>query len=155
MLTRRVGRRLVLIAGALLVARGAQAQESVADSLALTHVRARLVAAFRSNSADSLAPVAAENIVFVSTPMIVGRDAFVAFFKKPFDEARASHQGNPFVLYPALVRLDGEWAFERGQFGPDNAPPVGTYTWLYRRSKAGVWELAYWGHGGAAHRAAN
>lgn len=148
-LFRLVHRALALVA--LLAFRGS-AQQPAADSIAISQVRSRLVAAFRSNTADSLGPIAADNMVFVTAPMAVGRDAFVATFKMPFDKAKAAHQANPFVLYPTLLDIGGDWAFEQGEFGPDDRPPVGTYTWVYHRTKSGNWELAYWGRGGAVRK---
>ncbi|HVT39248.1 MAG TPA: hypothetical protein VHE78_09395 [Gemmatimonadaceae bacterium] len=130
-----------------LTARGA-AQDVASDSIAINRLRSRLVSAFRSNTADSLAPVVADDFVFAGTPA-VNRRAFVALFKTPFDSAKAANLPNPFALYPSTIHIEGDWAFERGRFGPDGGPPVGTYTWVYHRTGTGFWELAYWGRGGA------
>ena len=120
---------------------------SAEDQAALKTLSDEWVADYLSGDIDGLVAIVHKDAMIMSEkqPTVVGLDAIRAYF-----EARAGKPGVSFKDNIQEIRINGSWAFVRGDFLLEVAPweegkpgfkRHGRYFVLYEKSAAGEWKM--------------
>jgi ketosteroid isomerase-like protein len=143
--------KLLALASALLLAPLAHALEisggSAEDQATLKAIADKWVADYLAGDIDGLMSVMHEDGMILSEkqPTVVGTDAIRSYF-----ETRAGKPGVSFQDDIQEIRINGSWAFVRGDFLLEVAPweegkpgfkRKGRYFVLYEKNAAGEWKM--------------
>lgn len=133
---------LVLLVGLLApVPISAQAAPDIPDAIA--RFTSRFQDAVRSYDVETWATLVSEDIVMMapSGRTVEGREAFRALWSRTFEGQSGP---NPLRIDVQEVRVSGDQAIVRANYGPEAADPVGQYVWVLEHDDGEEWLLSWW-----------
>lgn len=99
--------------------------------------------AVRSYDVEAWAALVSEDIVMMapSGRTVEGREAFRALWSRTFEGQSGP---NPLSIEVQEVRMSGDQAVVRANYGSEAADPVGQYVWVLERADGEEWLLSWW-----------
>ncbi|MEO0559154.1 MAG: nuclear transport factor 2 family protein [Bacteroidota bacterium] len=112
------------------------------DTTALREARHQLVAVIRARDVQGLVDAFAPDGVMRlrSGHLLHGKEEIHAFWAERWRNAEGP---NPLGEWPREIVFSGEYAFERGGYGPLEAGPTGDYVRVWRWDSAEGWRVGW------------